>query len=57
MTGNGATPILSLKGVNTHYGAAHILKDVDIDIYSGEVVCLPGGNGSGKTNNLKTMLG
>jgi branched-chain amino acid transport system ATP-binding protein len=51
------TPILSLKGVNTHYGAAHILKDVDIDVYAGEMVCLLGGNASGKTTTLKTMLG
>ncbi len=51
------TPILSLKGVNTHYGPAHILKDVDIDIYAGEMVCLLGGNASGKTTTLKTMLG
>jgi branched-chain amino acid transport system ATP-binding protein len=50
-------PILSLKGVNTHYGAAHILKDVDIDVYAGEMVCLLGGNASGKTTTLKTMLG
>ena len=57
MTTNGRTPILSLKGVNTHYGAAHILKDVDIDIYPGEMVCLLGGNASGKTTTLKTMLG
>ena len=57
MTTNGATPALSLKGVNTHYGAAHILKDVDIDIYPGEMVCLLGGNASGKTTTLKTMLG
>jgi branched-chain amino acid transport system ATP-binding protein len=57
MTTNGQTPILSLKGVNTHYGAAHILKDVDIDIYAGEMVCLLGGNASGKTTTLKTMLG
>jgi branched-chain amino acid transport system ATP-binding protein len=57
MTANGRTPILSLKGVNTHYGAAHILKDVDIDIYAGEMVCLLGGNASGKTTTLKTMLG
>ena len=56
MTTNGA-PALSLKGVNTHYGAAHILKDVDIDIYPGEMVCLLGGNASGKTTTLKTMLG
>jgi branched-chain amino acid transport system ATP-binding protein len=51
------TPVLSLKGVNTHYGAAHILKDVDIDVYKGEMVCLLGGNASGKTTTLKTMLG
>jgi branched-chain amino acid transport system ATP-binding protein len=50
-------PILSLKGVNTHYGSAHILRDVDIDIYRGEMVCLLGGNASGKTTTLKTMLG
>ncbi len=43
--------------MNTHYGAAHILKDVDIDIYTGEMVCLLGGNASGKTTTLKTMLG
>jgi branched-chain amino acid transport system ATP-binding protein len=55
MTSNGV-PALSLKGVNTHYGAAHILKDVDIDIYPGEMVCLLGGNASGKTTTLKTML-
>ncbi|MFN2485793.1 MAG: ABC transporter ATP-binding protein [Acidimicrobiia bacterium] len=49
--------MLSLRGVNTHYGPAHILKDVDIDIYPGEMVCLLGGNASGKTTTLKTMLG
>ncbi len=50
-------PILSLRGVNTHYGVVHILKDVDIDIYPGEMVCLLGGNASGKTTTLKTILG
>jgi branched-chain amino acid transport system ATP-binding protein len=51
------TPVLSFRGVNTHYGAVHILKDVDIDIYAGEMVCLLGGNASGKTTTLKTILG
>lgn len=50
-------PLLSLKGVNTHYGPAHILRDVDVDIYGGEMVCLLGGNASGKTTTLKTLLG
>jgi len=43
--------------VNTHYGAVHILKDVDLDIYSGELVCLLGGNASGKSTTLRTILG
>jgi branched-chain amino acid transport system ATP-binding protein len=50
-------PVLSLRGVDTHYGAAHILRDVNIEIYAGEMVCLLGGNASGKTTTLKTMLG
>jgi len=54
---NGRTPVLEFKGVNTHYGAAHILKDVDLVIYEGEMVCLLGGNASGKTTTLKTILG
>ena len=54
---SGRVPVLSLKGVNTHYGPVHILKDVDIDIYAGEMVCLLGGNASGKTTTLKTILG
>ncbi len=51
------TPVLSFRGINTHYGAVHILKDVDIDIYAGEMVSLLGGNASGKTTTLKTILG
>jgi branched-chain amino acid transport system ATP-binding protein len=51
------TPVLKFEGVNTHYGAVHILKDVEIEIYTGEIVCLLGGNASGKTTTLKTILG
>ena len=57
MSDNGRTPILEFRGINTHYGAAHILKDVDMAIYPGEMVCLLGGNASGKTTTLKTILG
>ncbi len=52
-----ATPALEFKGVNTHYGPVHVLKDVDLVIYPGELVCLLGGNASGKTTTLKTILG
>jgi branched-chain amino acid transport system ATP-binding protein len=49
--------VLEFRGVNTHYGAVHILKDVNLEIYEGEMVSLLGGNASGKTTTLKTILG
>ena len=57
MTSGEVSPLLEFRKVNTHYGAVHILKDVDLSIYSGELVCLLGGNASGKTTTLKTLLG
>ena len=49
--------LLELKGVSTHYGPIRILHDVDMVIYPGEMVCLLGGNASGKSTTLKTILG
>jgi branched-chain amino acid transport system ATP-binding protein len=54
---DGRTPVLEFRGINTYYGAVHILKDVNMKIYPGEMVCLLGGNASGKTTTLKTILG
>jgi branched-chain amino acid transport system ATP-binding protein len=51
------TPLLEFRGVNTHYGPVHVLRDIDIEINAGEIVCLLGGNASGKTTTLKTILG
>ncbi|MFB3051228.1 MAG: ABC transporter ATP-binding protein [Acidimicrobiia bacterium] len=51
------TPVLEFRGVDTHYGPVHVLKGVDLEIYEGEMVCLLGGNASGKTTTLKTILG
>lgn len=50
-------PILELEGINTFYGQIHILQDVNLKVYPGELVCLLGGNASGKSTTLKTILG
>ncbi len=57
MTSPDGAPVLEFRQVNTHYGPVHVLKNVDIEIYDGEIVCLLGGNASGKTTTLKTILG
>ncbi|MEE8486482.1 MAG: ABC transporter ATP-binding protein [Acidimicrobiia bacterium] len=51
------TPVLEFRGVNVHYGPVHVLHDVDISVNAGEIVCLLGGNASGKTTTLRTVLG
>jgi len=56
MSTNG-TPILELEGINTYYGQIHILQDENIVVHEGELVCLLGGNASGKSTTLKTILG
>ena len=50
-------PLLRFTNVNTYYGPIHILQDVNLEIYPGELVCLLGGNASGKSTTLKTALG
>jgi branched-chain amino acid transport system ATP-binding protein len=50
-------PVLELRNVSTHYGMVSVLRNVDVEIFHGEMVCLLGGNASGKTTTLKTILG
>jgi branched-chain amino acid transport system ATP-binding protein len=57
MSENGAKPLLRLENVNTYYGLIHILQSVSLNVYPGELVCLLGGNASGKSTTLKTILG
>ena len=49
--------LLALDAVDTHYGEIHILQEVSIGVREGELVCLLGGNASGKSTTLKTALG
>jgi branched-chain amino acid transport system ATP-binding protein len=51
------TPLLEVVGVHTYYGEIHILDDVNLHVSPGELVCLLGGNASGKSTTLKTILG
>ncbi len=49
--------LLELRGIDTYYGEIHILQDVHLEVEQGELVCLLGGNASGKSTTLKTILG
>ena len=49
--------LLEIKSLNTYYGESHILRNVDMNVGSGEMVCLIGRNGVGKTTLLKSLIG
>ena len=55
--GNGTPPLLELDAVDTYYGPIHILQGLSLHVRPGELVCLLGGNASGKSTTLKTILG
>ncbi len=52
-----ASSILEIENVDTYYGSIQVLYDINIKIDHGELVCLLGGNASGKSTTLKTILG
>jgi branched-chain amino acid transport system ATP-binding protein len=49
--------LLELEDIDTYYGQIHILQRVSLEVAEGELVCLLGGNASGKSTTLKTILG
>ena len=49
--------LLSLENVTTYYGQMRILEGISLHVGAGEMVCLLGGNASGKSTTLKTILG
>ena len=52
-----ATPLLQLSGINTFYGQAQVHFDLSIEVPRGHIVCLLGGNASGKSTTMKVILG
>jgi branched-chain amino acid transport system ATP-binding protein len=51
------TPLLAVERINTYYGKSHILHDVSLAVYPGELVCFLGRNGAGKTTTLHSVVG
>ncbi len=49
--------LLEFRDIDTHYGDLHVLKQVNYAIDEGEIVCLLGGNASGKSTTMKTIMG
>jgi len=49
--------LLQFRAVDTYYGDLHVLKSVDYRIEEGEIVCLLGGNASGKSTTMKAIMG
>ena len=57
MPGNGAAPLLAVRGVQTFYGKIIALRGVDLDVFDSEIVALIGANGAGKSTLMMTICG
>ncbi len=57
MTSETPRPLLNVEQINTFYGQSHVLQGVSLSISKGEVVCLLGRNGVGKTTTLRSVMG
>jgi D-xylose transport system ATP-binding protein len=54
---SATTPLLEVKGVNKSFGPVHVLHNVDLAVYPGQVTALIGDNGAGKSTLVKTITG
>ncbi len=52
-----SAPLLQVSGLNAWYGESHVLHGVDLSVSEGEMVCILGRNGMGKTTTLRTIMG
>jgi len=55
MAGSAVVPMISITGVNKHFGDLHVLKDINLDIARGQVVVVLGPSGSGKSTLCRTL--
>ncbi len=55
--GPDAEPLLSLRGIDKHFGAVQVLHGVDLDVHAGQVTALVGDNGAGKSTLVKCIAG
>jgi branched-chain amino acid transport system ATP-binding protein len=49
--------MLQVEGIHTYYGLSHILFDVSLDVSEGDIFCLLGRNGAGKSTTMKSIMG
>ena len=49
--------MLEVRNIHTYYGLSHILFDVSLAVSRGEIVCLLGRNGAGKSTTMKSIMG
>ena len=55
MESASAVPMISMKSVDKHFGALHVLKDINLDVAKGQVVVVLGPSGSGKSTLCRTI--
>lgn len=49
--------MLEVEGIHTYYGLSHILFGVSLEVPEGEIVCLLGRNGAGKSTTMRSIMG
>lgn len=52
-----STPVLAIEDLHAWYGESHVLHGISLSVQQGEVVCLLGRNGAGRTSTLRAILG